>query len=592
MSDETTFGKYRLIAELGHGGMADVFLAVARGPEGLGFSKLSVVKRLRPNLAEDPEFISMLVDEARVAARLNHPNCIQTYEIGETNHRYFIAMEFLEGQPLNRLLTRARKAEGKLTLPQQVSIICDVLAGLHHAHELRDYDGTPLGIVHRDVTPQNVFVTYEGNVKVVDFGIAKAAGRATETRDGIVKGKVQYMSPEQATGMSVDRRSDLFAVGVMLWEMATGERLWKNEDGEMAVMSRLIAREIPRSATAANPAVPSALDEIIVKALAPEPDDRYATAEEFEAALEKWFHSVTGGRRPSAKEIGGVVASLFEDRRQEARAIIEEQLAELKVHSSLKMKQLGVPVGPASVSSTSKVEARAAAGDPSFMRTTLPPRTLPSGAAVSSGRPTAIVDTKRSIVLNEERVRRRNRLMVLAGVVAVVGVVGVAKAVSSHTPPTAEALPPTPTTTPVTVGGPAVGQGAPPVAVQNGAPSAAETSTVAVRLEASPSTAQLLLDGRPYSNPFVGPFPRDHQTHHLEASAPGFRRQTQELRFESDVDVRLALERLGGVAPSRTAAVAPPPVAQTSASTSDDLRRQTPVVRPRRTIDETNPFAQ
>src|SRR5450432_1495059 len=204
---DASFGKYRLIAELGQGGMADVFLAMVAGPAGSGFSKLTVVKRLRQNLVEDPEFVAMLVDEARIAARLNHPNVVQTNEVGEVDNQFFIAMEYLDGQPLHRIQQRAMRARkkakeggsGEHTLasaaedpfPKQLEywVILNVLEGLHHAHELADYDGTPLQIVHRDVTPHNVFVTYEGQVKVVDFGIAKSVGRAAETQHGTVKGK-------------------------------------------------------------------------------------------------------------------------------------------------------------------------------------------------------------------------------------------------------------------------------------------------------------------------------------------------------------------------------------------------------------------
>src|SRR4051794_26091703 len=194
---ESLFGKYRLIAELGHGGMADVFLAVARGP--IGFNKLLVVKRLKANLVDEPEYVAMLGDEARLAARLNHPNVVQTNEVGQEGDQYFIAMEYLDGQPLHRVLTRSEKKE-RMPLAMHLRIVCDVLSGLHYAHELADFDGSPLNVVHRDVTPQNIFVTYDGQVKLVDFGIAKASGRDGETKTGIVKGKVTYMGPEHAMG--------------------------------------------------------------------------------------------------------------------------------------------------------------------------------------------------------------------------------------------------------------------------------------------------------------------------------------------------------------------------------------------------------
>ena len=314
-----TLGKYGLIAELGHGGMADVFLAMVGGPTGSGFTKLAVIKRLRPNLVEDPEFVAMLVDEARISARLNHPNVIQTIEVGVEGEEYYLAMEFLEGQPLHRIQRRAVKMGTPLPRDLEYLVIADALAGLHHAHELADYDGTPLGIVHRDVTPQNVFVTYDGTVKVVDFGIAKAAGRASETKQGIVKGKVRYMSPEQALGQGIDRRSDLFAVGQLLWEAATGRRFWQ-ETEDLGIIQALVAGQFNPSPRAVDPKVPAEIDAICRKALAPHPDDRYATAAELHDDLEAFLadHIVSARRR-----LGAFVAKLFEKERGDLRSVIE-----------------------------------------------------------------------------------------------------------------------------------------------------------------------------------------------------------------------------------------------------------------------------
>jgi serine/threonine-protein kinase len=312
-------GKYRLIAELGHGGMAEVFLSMVAGPLGSGFSKLAVVKRLRRNLVEEPEFIAMLVDEARISARLNHPNIVQTLEVDVDNGEYFIAMEFLDGQPLHRIQRRAARTGVTFTPEHQYVIVADVLAGLQHAHELPDYDGTALGIVHRDVTPQNIFVTYDGQVKVVDFGIAKAKGRASETRQGIVKGKVRYMSPEQALGKAVDARSDLFAVGVLLWEAAAGRHFWGERD-ELAIVQSLVAGEYNPSPRAAAPGVPAAIDAICRKALAYDPAERYASAAELRADLEAFLSDrVVHSRRT----LGPLVAGLFAKERSDVRRVIE-----------------------------------------------------------------------------------------------------------------------------------------------------------------------------------------------------------------------------------------------------------------------------
>src|SRR5215472_7080887 len=189
-------GRYELIAILGHGGMADVYLAVSRGPA--GFNKLIVIKRLRPDLAADPSFRDMFLDEARLAARLNHPNVVSTFEVGEEGSSIYLAMEYLEGQPLNLVVREASKKHVSLPEELYARILADALMGLHYAHKLADYDGSPLRVVHRDVSPHNIFVTYDGQVKMLDFGIAKAESKATQTEVGVLKGKVAYMAPEQA----------------------------------------------------------------------------------------------------------------------------------------------------------------------------------------------------------------------------------------------------------------------------------------------------------------------------------------------------------------------------------------------------------
>ena len=314
-----SLGAYRLIAQLGHGGMADVFLAAAQGPAGSGFTKLAVVKKLRENLAEEPEFVAMLIDEARITARLAHPNVVQLFEMGEEDGQLFLAIEFLDGQPLHRVERRFRRAGRDVAPEVFYTVLIDVLAGLHYAHELTDYDGSSLDVVHRDVTPHNIFVTYDGAVKVVDFGIAKAMGRRTETQQGVVKGKIRYMAPEQATGGDVDRRADLFAVGVMLWNAATGSKLWADLD-DAGVVRGLVTGEFPASPRSIFPDVPQAIDAVCRRALASRPEDRYVTAAEMRGDLERFLGATIADAR---KTLEASMKTAFVRERAKTRAVLE-----------------------------------------------------------------------------------------------------------------------------------------------------------------------------------------------------------------------------------------------------------------------------
>ena len=278
------FGKYLLQRKLAEGGMAELFLAKQTGME--GFEKLVVVKRILAHLAADESFLHMFLNEARVAARLNHPNVVQIFDLGKIDEQYFIAMEYVHGEDLRALIREAGERDARPPLALACRIVADTLAGLHYAHTRVGADGKPLGLVHRDVSPQNVIVTYEGTVKLVDFGIAKAtrAVNAAQTQAGLLKGKYSYMAPEQARGLGVDARSDVFCAGVLLWELATWQRLFKRST-EMATLMA-VAEEPIRAPRTVDPSIPAALDRLIVKALARDPDERFATALEMRAALE------------------------------------------------------------------------------------------------------------------------------------------------------------------------------------------------------------------------------------------------------------------------------------------------------------------
>jgi serine/threonine protein kinase len=315
-------GRYRRIAELGRGGMATVFLCVAEGPA--GFNKLQVLKYLRPDFATDPELLEMFLEEARIAARINHPNVVQTYEVGCDGELPYIAMEYVDGQPLESLIRRARRKDGAAGIPLRLhlEILVHALAGLHFAHELEDFDGRPLALVHRDVSPHNVMVTYEGHVKVLDFGIAKAADSSHETRAGLMKGKYSYMSPEQYGGHPIDRRADVYAAGVMLWQAITGRSMWQGLKGSQ-ILPKVVSGEIPRPQDL-QPGVDEALAGICMKALAMRPEDRYATAAELEVDVESYLQRT--GRRPTERELGQYVSELARESRAKIRVAIEAQV--------------------------------------------------------------------------------------------------------------------------------------------------------------------------------------------------------------------------------------------------------------------------
>jgi serine/threonine protein kinase len=278
-------GRYEVLKHLASGGMADVLIARATGIE--NFERHVVIKQIRAEQARDQAYVTMFLNEARLAASLHHANIVQVHDVGQEAGEYFFAMEYVHGEDLRSLLTLL--ASKKLVMPIEhvVTIVTSAAAGLHYAHELRGQDRKPLGIVHRDVSPANILVGYDGNVKLVDFGIAKASSRVSiETNSGTLKGKVAYMAPEQCIGMPVDRRSDVFALGIVLYELVTVRRLFKAET-DFLTMAMITAGEIPKPSTI-RPDLPAELEGIILKALSMTPEDRFQTAEEMRLALEEF----------------------------------------------------------------------------------------------------------------------------------------------------------------------------------------------------------------------------------------------------------------------------------------------------------------
>jgi serine/threonine-protein kinase len=311
-------GKYELIARIGKGGMAQVYLARQRGPA--NFEKVVVVKTIHPHLAEKKSFIDMLLDEARIAALLKHPCVVDIYDLGLDDDTYFIAMEYLSGEPLLSVLRAGRLENKPLDISATCRIIADVADGLHAAHELHDNAGHHLELVHRDVTPGNIVVLYSGQVKIVDFGIAKARGRLTSETDARkLKGKLGYVAPEQIRGQNADRRADIFALGVVMWEALTYRRLFRGTNPGTVLASIVKDKLHPPSSVRRE--IPPELDAICLRALARDPDERYPTAGELHAEIETFLAASASLQR---KSIAGYMQRVFAKQIEERNRLLRE----------------------------------------------------------------------------------------------------------------------------------------------------------------------------------------------------------------------------------------------------------------------------
>ncbi len=303
-------GNYQLIKKLATGGMAEVWLANQIGIE--GFNRHIVVKRILPHLSEDPEFVQMFLNEAKIASRFNHPNIAQIYDLGQAEGQYFIAMEFIHGEDLGRLMRKAWSTGQWIARPLAIRIIAEACKGLYYAHTRNDERGQPLRVVHRDISPQNILISFDGSVKLVDFGIAKAADQASMTKSGAIKGKFAYMAPEQAGGKPLDARTDLFALGLVLYELLTGVRPLKR-DSELATLQAALECAIDPPSVVAE--VPGELDDVVMRALAKAPDDRYRDASMFQMALEEFL--ISQRLVATSVQISELMETLFAERRAE-----------------------------------------------------------------------------------------------------------------------------------------------------------------------------------------------------------------------------------------------------------------------------------
>jgi len=366
-------GRYRVVDEIGIGGMASVHLARMDGPG--GFQKWVAIKKIHPHLVEDESFVQMFLDEARVAARISHPNVATVFDLGKHEDTYWIAMEYLHGEPLREVMRRTE--ELGTAMPPEIAcrVIADAAEGLHAAHELLGKNGEKLGLVHRDVTPHNLFVTYDGVTKVVDFGIAKFASRMSHTRAGTLKGKLAYMSPEQVHGEGIDRRTDIFALGVVLWELTTGQRLFRMES-DLDTLAKVQECNVLRPSTLIR-GYPVDLEKIVMKALAKNRGERFKTARELSRALQSLL--MRRGLFIASDEVAAYTQSIFNDRIQKREAHLRwaaEVTSTINVEQLLSKPKLGPEfTGNSDVQAQAKPAAagvRPAAGMPAAVMMTGP----------------------------------------------------------------------------------------------------------------------------------------------------------------------------------------------------------------------------
>ena len=571
-------GKYRYIGKLAEGGMADVFLAVTQST---GFEKLVVIKQLRPDLGQDESFVKMFMDEARLAARLNHPNVVQTLEVGtdDPTHLHFIAMEFLEGVAYVRVARKKDQLPAPLTY--HLRILVDTLRGLHYAHELRDFDGRPLNVVHRDVSPQNVMLTWAGGVKVLDFGIAKAE-LAIEARPEDFKGKLEYMAPEQALRLDVDRRADVFSVGVMLHEALTKRRLFRKGDDKLAMLTQ---GRLPHVLDVA-PSTPRRLADICMRAMAHDREHRYATADQMADELEEWL---TKTQPVSARDVGSYVAEMFASTRAKITAAVEEQLslfrhlANSPQQGMMPLSRLPftefapepdtwgtVPPGAIYAGGVSGETYRGLGSPPAPGSPAAPPpapstiRDLTGPSMPSFQRPEAIGPTTGPVMPAYSRpsmpmmasspaigapasAPRSNLPLVLVstalvGVLLAGGTIGVmmyrskqAAAVPTFSTPAVSLSPPAPPPPPAEV-------------------------DYAIRVK--PAEAKLFLDGQPIPNPAVGKRPLESSPHTLKIEAAGFEPREEPITFDRSLLVSIELHPVA------------PPDAGTSTGTSASSKKK------------------
>lgn len=544
------FGEFDLIAKLGRGGMAEAFLAAKRAKP----AELVVVKRLTPDFADDVDHRLMLEEEARIMPLFSHPNVVRTVEVGEQDGQAYLAMEFLDGLPLDQ----CADAIMPLGEPAALHIACELLDGLHYVHELRDADGVPLDIVHRDVSPHNVFVTYEGRVTLVDFGIAKSRGRAKYTSTGVVRGKLAYMAPEQALCDEVDRRSDVFAVAVILWELLHRRSYWEGL-GDVQILKRMTFGDLP----GVDAEITGPLRDVLQKALAVKPNERYATARAMRADLVKLKSSTL-----SRKELGRAVADAAAGYRDALKAVVDAHLVSARgteglvgvdpnaKHDSPVFDAAEPPPserGPSGAAQVPSAEAAQASGEraPLDAKASEPVPSAPRGFTETGGASSLDVPPR-------GRPRRGVPWGVAAAMVVGVGAVAIFALTrgggSRETPEAARA---TTAAAPATQTGPGTG------------------NLVTFELDVQPADARVFLDEMAITEmPFSAKLERDSKAHALRVEAAGYVPQSKIVVLDKDVKLTIALELepkelrdpAGRTAPDRPATSARRPTSPSATS--------------------------
>lgn len=545
-------GRYQLLVVVGEGGMGRVWAARRVGA---AVQRLVAVKTARPEYGKDADFARTFVDEARIASGIQHPNVCGIHELGHERSVSYLVMEWSDGATLHELLSAL--PERKLSPSAAAKIVAAVCAGLHAAHELEDVDGSPLNVIHRDVSPQNVLISTSGHIKVADFGVAKASGQLhAPTMTGEVKGKLSYMAPEQVTSKDIDRRVDIFALGCVLYEITLGERPFHGVDA-LATMYKIIEGE-PDRPTLKDPNYPSELEEIVLKALAKDREQRFQTAEEMRQALERWLHSTR--TIVTEAQIGKLITSALGEKIRARNTRINDAIRRLDAdEQDTEVRSSQFESVPTTSASAPPVEGTLSRG---------------TWAATGAGRS-----------------RHLGRLALMGGAALAASAVVVLLWANGRERPATPAPSPKPTVS------------APAVAVPSAAP-----ARVHVSFRAEPADAEIRIDDEVVSNPHVMEREPDTRPHTVRVSAPGYQSATQIVRFDRSQDVNVVLDRdptpapvAAGGRPRKSTRATPEPTPSAAASASE--RAPTPGERlpgqlppttgkKKRVLDTDNPFDQ